>query len=79
MAKRYRVIHQRKSIWEAMFSGRPYRDWYVAQAGAWWGWRTINICASVPEAEQACRDHAGGTLLRGGARVITEFERPDEP
>jgi hypothetical protein len=28
------VIHQRKSAWEALFSGRGYRDWYVAQVSA---------------------------------------------
>ncbi len=78
MAKRYRVVHQRKTLWEAMVSGRPYRDWYLAQAGSWLGWRTIRICGSVEEAEAACRDHAGGMLLRGGGRVVSEFERPDE-
>ena len=77
MAKRYRVIHQRKNIWEAMVSGRGYRDWYLAQASFLFGWRTIKICPTVEEAEAACRDHAGGTLLKGGARIVSEFERPD--
>ncbi|MDO6415075.1 hypothetical protein Q4F19_11850 [Sphingomonas sp. BIUV-7] len=77
MARKYRVIHQRKTIWEAMISGRGSRDWYLAQAGTWIGWRTIATCLSIDEAEVACRDHAGGTLLRGGARVVSEFERPD--
>lgn len=77
MARRYRVVHQRKSIWEALISGRGVRDWYLAQSGHWFGWRTIATCISVEEAEAACRDHAGGILLRGGDRVISEFERPD--
>ena len=76
MANKYRVIHQRKNLWEAMVSGRGYRDWYVAQAGMFFFWRTIKICPSVEEAEAACRDHAGGTLLPGGARIVSEFERP---
>jgi hypothetical protein len=78
VAKKYRVVHQRKSIWEALVSGRGSRDWYLAQAGYWYGWRTLSTCLSVEEAEAACRDHAGGTLLRGGHRVISEFERPDD-
>ena len=77
MAKRYRVVHQRKSAWEALVSGRVYRDWYLAQAGGFWGWRTIEICPNAEDAERACRDHAGGTLLPGGDRVVAEFERPD--
>lgn len=77
MAKRYRVVHKRKSLWEAMASGRGYRDWYIAQASSWFGWRMIKICPTIAEAEEACRDHAGGTLLVGGAKVVAEFERPD--
>ena len=76
MARRYRVIHQRKSWWEAMASGRGYRDWYLAQSGHLWGWRTLKVCGSVAEAEEACRDHAGGVLLPGGGKVVSEFERP---
>lgn len=76
-ARRYRVIHQRKSMWQAMAAGRPYRDWYLAQARGFWGWRTLGVFASVEAAEEACRDHAGGTLLPGGGRVVAEFERPD--
>ena len=75
--KRYRVVHQRRSIWEALVSGRGTRDCYLAQAGHWWGWRTLATLARLDEAEAACRDHAGGTLLRGGHRVISEFERPE--
>ncbi len=77
MATKYRVIHQRKNPIEAVFSGRGYRDWYVAQVRGWFGWRELKICPTAEEAEAACRDHAGGTLLRGGAKVIAEFERPD--
>ena len=77
MAKRYRVVHQRKSAWEALASGRVYRDWYLAQACRWGIWRTIKICPNAEEAEAACRDHAGGTLLSGGDRVVAEFERPE--
>jgi hypothetical protein len=78
MAKKYRVIHRRKSLWEAMFTGRGYRDWYVAQVSSWRGWREVKVCPTVEEAEQACRDHAGGTLLPDGGRIISEFVRPDE-
>jgi hypothetical protein len=79
MAKKYRVIHQRKNMFEALVSGRGYRDWYVAQASGAFGlgWRTLKICPTVEEAEQACRDHAGGDLLPGGARIVSEFVRPD--
>ena len=77
MAQKYRVIHQRKNLFEAMVSGRGYRDWYLAQAQHFLFWRTLKICPSIEEAEQACRDHAGGSLLVGGARVVAEFERPD--
>ena len=77
MATKYRVIHQRKSPWAALTSGRGYRDWYLAQVRGLWRWRTIDIFASIVEAEGACLDHAGGTLLRGGERIVAEFERPD--
>ncbi len=77
MARRYRVILQRRSPWEALISGRGYRDWYVAQARGWWRWRVLGIFPTEGQAEAACRDHAGGTLLPGGGRVVAEFERPD--
>jgi hypothetical protein len=77
MAKRYRVIHERRSIFEAMISGRGSRDCYLAQASGWFGWRTIDTCPTAEEAETACRDHAGGVLLPGGKRIISEFERPE--
>jgi hypothetical protein len=78
MATKYRVIHQRKGVVEAMFSGRGYRDWYVAQIRRWYGWKEVAICPSPEEAEAACRDHAGGTLLPDGARIVAEYVRPDE-
>ena len=77
MAKKYRVILQRKTMIEAIVSGRGYRDWYIAQASNWFGWRTFKICPNAEEAEQACSDHAGGTLIAGGARIVSEFVRPD--
>ncbi len=77
MARKYRVIHQRKNMFEALVSGRGYRDWYLAQARHWYGWRTLKICPTIEEAEEACRDHAGGNLLVGGAKIVAEFERPD--
>ena len=77
MKARYRVVHQRKSIWEAMFSGRSFTDWYIAQRRHWWGWTSLGVFASVAEAEAACEDYAGGRLLRGGTRVISEFSEPD--
>jgi hypothetical protein len=78
VAKKYRVVHERRSAWEALLTGRGYRDCYLAQAGGLWGWRTIKTCASAGEAEEACREHAGGTLLPNGGRVIAEFERPEK-
>lgn len=77
MARKYRVLHERKSILEALLQNGGFRDCYTAQAGGWWGWRKIGTFPSVEEAEAACRDHAGGTLLPGGRRVISEFERPE--
>ena len=77
MARQYRVVVQRKGPWEALVSGRGYRDWHLAQVRGWWRWQTISISATLAEAEAACRDHAGGTLLPGGGRVVAEFERPD--
>jgi hypothetical protein len=78
MAKKYRVIHQRKGAIEAMFSGRTYRDWYVAQARGWFGWKEIKVCPTPEEAEEACRDHAGGVLLPDGGRIVSEFVRPED-
>lgn len=77
MKARYRVIHQRKSIWEAMFSGRAFTDWYIAQQRCWHGWRDLGVFANVKQAEDACEEHAGGRLLRGGGRVVSEFCDPE--
>jgi len=77
MAKKYRVVHERKTLFEALIKHGGMRDCYVAQAGYWWGWRTLGLFPTIEDAEAACRDHAGGTLLAGGGRVISEFERPD--
>lgn len=78
MKIRYRVIHQRKSIWEALFQGRTWTDWYLAQHKRWYGWKTLGTFRSQKEAEAACTDHAGGELLNNGARVVAEFTRKDE-
>ncbi|WP_420142335.1 hypothetical protein [Sphingomonas sp.] len=78
MATRYRVIHQRKGAIEAMFAGRAYRDWYIAQTRRWFGWREIKVCPTPEEAEEACRLHAGGTLLPDGGRIVAEFVGPDD-
>jgi hypothetical protein len=77
VASKYRVVHERKSMWEALFSGRTQRDCYLAQARGLFGWRTVATCDSANEAERACHDHAGGVLLPKGGRVLAEFERPD--
>lgn len=77
MARRYRVIHQRKKWWEAALAGRAYAEWYTAQYRAWYGWREIAVYPSRAEAESACSAHAGGTLLVGGTKVVAEFETPD--
>jgi hypothetical protein len=77
MARQYRVVHQRKSTWEALVSGRGYRDWYLAQVKRLWRWSTLGTFPTVAEAEAACQEHAGGVLLSGGGRVVAEFERPD--
>lgn len=76
MARKYRVILERKSILEALLSNGGFRDCYTAQAQGLLGWRKIGTFPTQDEAEAACRDHAGGTLLSGGGRVVSEFERP---
>ncbi len=70
---RYRVIHQRKSVLEAIFSGRTWTDWYIAQHRRWYGWEKLGTFQTVQEAEDACEAHAGGRLLRGGSRIVSEF------
>jgi hypothetical protein len=78
MKVRYRVIHKRKTIWQALIQGRTWTDWYVAQRRGWFGWRTLGVFGAVAEAEQACADHAGGELLDDGGRIVSEFTRRDE-
>ncbi|WP_076069081.1 hypothetical protein [Sphingomonas montana] len=77
MARRYRVIHQKKSLVEALFSGRTYTDWYVAQCWRVLAWTKIGIYPTRVEAEAACEHHADGTLIRGNSRIVSEFERKD--
>lgn len=78
MKVRYRIVHQRKSIIVAMMHGRSYTDWYIAQHRRWYGWRELGTYASEAEAEAACEHHAGGKLLTGGRRIVSEFVRFDE-
>lgn len=77
MARKYRVIHQKKSMWEALFSGRTFTDWYIAQFRGLLFWRQIGIFATRDAAEAACEHHAGGTLIGDGGRIVAEFERRD--
>ncbi len=74
----YRVIHKRKTFWEALMKGRTYTDWYVAQRKGWFGWRTLGTFPTQEEAEKACADHAGGELLDDGGRIVSEFTRRDD-
>ena len=78
MKVRYRVIHQRKSIWESLLHGRTWTDWYMAQHKRWYGWKTLGTYQSVAEAEQCCKEHAEGELLNCGSRIVSEFTRKDE-
>jgi hypothetical protein len=78
MKVRYRVVHKRKSPIEALFKGRTYTDWYIAERRRWFGWRKLGIFPTAEAAEQACTDHAGGELLDDGGRIISEFTRRDE-
>ena len=79
MKPSYRVIHQRKSIFHAMLSGRAYTDWYIAQRRRWLGlgWRTLGIFPSIKEAESACAEHAEGTLIAENTRIVSEFSELD--
>jgi len=77
MARRYRVIHQKKSMLEALFSGRTYTDWYVAQCQRMIFWTKIGIYPTREAAEAACEHHAGGTLIGENSRIVSEFERKD--
>lgn len=78
MKPSYRVIHQRKSFFEAILSGRGYTDWYIAQHRSWFGWQRLGVFATVAEAEACCADHAEGRLLREGTRIVSEFSERDE-
>lgn len=78
MKVRYRVIHQRKSIWQALASGRTWTDWYLAQHKRWWGWKTLGTFQSQEAAEEALAKHAGGELLNCGARIVSEFAEKED-
>ncbi len=69
----YRVIHQRKSLIEALFKGRTWTDWYLAQHKRWYGWKTLGTFQTVEEAERACAEHTKGDLLNCGSRIVSEF------
>ncbi|MEO1168925.1 MAG: hypothetical protein AAFW97_09480 [Pseudomonadota bacterium] len=73
MKVKYRVVHQTKSIWEALLRGRSWTDWYLAQHKGFWGWKTLGTFPTIEEAEQALADHAGGELLNCGSRIVSEF------
>lgn len=75
---RYRVVHQRKHILEALMSGRTWTDWYLAQHKRWWGWKTLGTFESVAEAESCCAEHADGKLTPTGGRIVSEFTEKDE-
>jgi len=77
MARRYRVIHQKKNMLEALLSGRSYTDWYIAQCQRLMFWKKIGIYPSREAAEAACEHHAGGTLIAENSRIVSEFERKD--
>lgn len=73
MKVKYRVIHQSKSIWQALARGRSWTEWYLAQHKGFWGWKTLGTYRTVEEAEQACAEHAKGDLLNCGSRIVSEF------
>ncbi|HEX8447103.1 MAG TPA: hypothetical protein VF649_10875 [Sphingomonas sp.] len=77
MSRRYRVVFQKKTLIEALFAGRSYTDWYVAQCRRLIFWSKIGIYPSREAAEAACEQHAGGTLIAENARIVSEFERKD--
>lgn len=78
MKVRYRVIHESKSIWQALARGRTWTEWYLAQHKRWYGWKTLGTFPSVEETERACSDHAGGELLNCGAKIVSEFTHRDD-
>lgn len=83
MNVRYRVIHKRKSLPEAMIraiwqGGQVSTDWYIAQHKRWYGWKSLGAYPSAAEAERCCAQHAEGELLDDGGRIVSEFSRRDE-
>ena len=78
MAVRYRVILQKKTLVQAMFAGKLYTDWYVAQTKWLFGWKKLGVYPTREEAEAACSQHAGGELIDCNTRIVSEFERRDE-
>lgn len=78
MAVRYRVIHQKKNLFEALFAGKMYTDWYVAQCRRFWGWKKLGVYPTREEAEAACGYHAGGELIDHNTRIVSEFERRED-
>ncbi len=77
MKVKYRVIHQSKSVWQALARGRSWTEWYLAQTKGFWGWKTLGTFPTVEEAEQACADHSKGELLNCGSRIVAEFAEKD--
>jgi hypothetical protein len=60
MAVRYRVILQKKTLVQAMFAGKLYTDWYVAQSRWLFGWKKLG---RVPDARR------GGGGVQPACRV----------
>lgn len=77
MARKYRVLYQKKKLLDALFSGRTYTDWYVAECQRLLFWKRIGVYPTREEAEAACEHHAGGTLIAENSRIVSEFERKD--
>jgi hypothetical protein len=77
MARRYRVLFEKKTLLQALMTGRTYTEWYVAQCRRMIFWRRIGIYPTREAAEAACEHHAGGTLIGENARIVSEFERKD--
>lgn len=75
---RYRVVHERKHIVEALFSGRTWTDWYLAQHKRWWGWKTLGSFQTPEEAETCLAEHADGKLTPTGGRIVSEFTEKDD-
>ena len=78
MKIRYRVLHQRKHLIEALMNGRTWTDWYLAQHRRWYGWKTIGTYPSPAEAEMCCEEHADGKLTPSGGRIVSEFTQKND-